>query len=158
MGDVLYVINPAGHGGAGTKTREVFQQSWTQPIDPDDVIVTQRPGHAREIATSAARYTTIAAVGGDGTVGEIMSAIMDRGDPDLRLAIIPAGTGNMSTLIPGVLACEPGTIKALESAFAVVSVILRVGHLCREKPEIADSVSEPSKHVSSQIISIANWS
>jgi diacylglycerol kinase (ATP) len=94
MSSVLYIINPAGHGGAGTKAWEEFKTSWSDPIDPRHVIVTQRPGHARKIAASTEGYDILAAVGGDGTVGEILSGIMAHQKPQPKLAVIPGGTGN----------------------------------------------------------------
>jgi diacylglycerol kinase family enzyme len=93
MNDVLYIINPAGHGGAGFKAWESFKEIWSDPIDSEHFVFTERPGHAREIVNSNKGIEVFAAVGGDGTVGEIMSAMMDRGNPGLKLAIVPAGTG-----------------------------------------------------------------
>ncbi len=94
MNNTLYIINPAGHGGAGFKAWEAFQNSWSDPINPEHVVFTERPGHAREIATSVKGYDTIAAVGGDGTVGDVSSGILDREGDRPTMAIIPAGTGN----------------------------------------------------------------
>jgi diacylglycerol kinase (ATP) len=94
MSTTLYLINPTGHGGAGIRTWEAFKTLWSEPVDPKDAIVTERPGHAREIAVSAEGYDVFAAVGGDGTVGEVMSGILDRKGFKPDLAIIPAGTGN----------------------------------------------------------------
>jgi diacylglycerol kinase (ATP) len=94
LSKTLYIINPAGHGGEGLKVWERFQGLWPYPIAPEDVIITKRPGESREIAVSTRGYNTLAAVGGDGTVGEIISGIMDREGDKPMLAIIPAGTGN----------------------------------------------------------------
>lgn len=93
MSNILYIINPAGHGGAGIIVWERVQSEWSDEIDSEDVCFTERQGHAREIAASAEGYDVLAAVGGDGTVGEIMSGIMAQPPPHPRLAIIPAGTG-----------------------------------------------------------------
>ena len=94
MRKVLYIINPAGHGGAGLKVWERFKSEWPDPIDPGDVHFTERQGHAREIATAAEGYDVLAAVGGDGTVGELISGMMAQPEPHPKIAIIPAGTGN----------------------------------------------------------------
>ncbi len=58
-----------------------------------EVFVTERPGHARELAQSGLRrgVTTFVAWGGDGTVNEIGSALVGT---DATLAIVPSGSGN----------------------------------------------------------------
>ena len=96
MDDTLYIVNPAGLGGSGVKAWDAFQAAWPEPIAPEQVVFTERPGHAREIAESTRGHGIYAAVGGDGTVGEVMSGISDRPGPGSRprLAIVPAGTGN----------------------------------------------------------------
>ena len=57
------------------------------------VFLTERPGHAREIAGAMLRdgIETVVAWGGDGTVNEIASAMVFR---DATLGIIPSGSGN----------------------------------------------------------------
>ena len=94
MDESLYIVNPAGHGGAGLKTWSAFQEAWGEPISADHVRVTEGPGHARELAAGTTGYEVIVAVGGDGTVGEIISGVLDREDARPRVAVVPGGTGN----------------------------------------------------------------
>jgi YegS/Rv2252/BmrU family lipid kinase len=58
-----------------------------------EIVVTERPGHARELATAAlARgVAVVVAWGGDGTVNEVASALAFR---DATLAVVPSGSGN----------------------------------------------------------------
>jgi diacylglycerol kinase (ATP) len=106
MSRILYVINPAGRGGAGVKVWERVQATWSDPIAPEDVHVTERQGHAREIAAAAEGYDILAAIGGDGTVGEVMTGILSQQEPHPNLAIIPAGTGNDIARNLGILSFE----------------------------------------------------
>jgi diacylglycerol kinase (ATP) len=94
MRRILFIINPGASGGQGEVTWNRFQSLWTDTIDSADVIITEGPGHAREIAASAVGYDTLATVGGDGTTNEIMNGIMERDGSPPSLSIIPAGTGN----------------------------------------------------------------
>ena len=57
------------------------------------VFVTERPGHAHELARMlmAQRVSTIVAWGGDGTVNEVASALAFS---DTAMAIVPSGSGN----------------------------------------------------------------
>ena len=109
LNKVLYIVNPAGNGGAGMKVWETFKSSWADPIDSAHVMFTERPGHAREIAASCNGYAIIAAVGGDGTVGEVISGIMDRQKPRPRLAVIPCGTGNDIAQNAGIFSVADAT-------------------------------------------------
>jgi diacylglycerol kinase family enzyme len=54
-------------------------------------ILTRYPGHAVELAMEAKDYTGVAAVGGDGTLFEIMKGINREKQ---RIALIPEGRGN----------------------------------------------------------------
>lgn len=57
------------------------------------VFVTERPGHARELANAvlAQGVSTVIAWGGDGTVNEVASALAFR---DATLGVVPSGSGN----------------------------------------------------------------
>ncbi len=94
MAKILYVINRAALGGKGARSWERFRALWPDQVAEEDILETDRPGHAREIALTCTGYEIIAAVGGDGTASEILSGIMDREGPQPALAVVPAGTGN----------------------------------------------------------------
>ena len=94
MGRNLFIVNPGASGGQGEVAWNRFTDLWPDAIDPEDVRVTEGPGHAREIAASADGYEILTAVGGDGSVNEIFNGVMKKDGPHPRLAIIPAGTGN----------------------------------------------------------------
>ncbi len=86
-GAVIY--NPtAGRGQGGTlykEAQELLGGSFTW-------IPTRKPGHAEELAREAAKtHPVVVAMGGDGTVGDVMRGILGS---DATLGILPAGTGN----------------------------------------------------------------
>ena len=57
-----------------------------------DVLWTQRAGHARELARdAAARSQVVCAVGGDGTVSEVVNGLMPQPVP---MVVVPTGSGN----------------------------------------------------------------
>ncbi len=59
-----------------------------------DIVLTSRPKEATIISKQAIEkgYTTIVAVGGDGTINEVAIGILESGKG--TLGIIPSGTGN----------------------------------------------------------------
>lgn len=130
---VLFIINPAGQGGAGASAWDRFGTLWTEPIDPGDSVVTTGPGHAREIAATTDGYDIFAAVGGDGTVGEVMSGIMDRQGPRPRLAIIPGGTGNDIALSVGIRTLED-CVRSLRGGRTRAIDLMRVHSLVDGQP------------------------
>jgi len=91
---ILYIVNRAALGGRGSDAWERFRAQWPDSLDEADVRMTDRPGHARQIAATAEGYEIIVAAGGDGTAGEVLSGIMQHDPPRPKLAVIPSGTGN----------------------------------------------------------------
>lgn len=93
MSKILYIINPVGNGGAGVKVWHNFRDLWENEINDKDIIFTRKPLHGVDIASKAEGYSTIVAVGGDGTVNEVMQGVFkNKSQPSI--GIIPAGTGN----------------------------------------------------------------
>ena len=77
--------------------------------------VTNAPGHATLLARASAGFTGIVAIGGDGTIAEVLAG-MDIAHQ--RLAVIPAGHGNS-------LARDLGLIHTRQAVAA-----LQQGHAC----------------------------
>jgi len=96
--DVLVIVNPASRRGRRSARRAVAA------LERSDVrctvVYTEHPGHARVLAAEhGAAHDAVCAVGGDGTIMEIVSALAPNGPP---VAIIPAGTGNLLARALGV--------------------------------------------------------
>ena len=79
MSGVLYIINPAGRGGVGMRIWDAFKKLWPDTIDSKNMVVTERPGHARKIALTRDDYEIIAAVGGELflNIGRLFDPVID---------------------------------------------------------------------------------
>ena len=93
MAAVRFIVNPAsGMGKTGRQLDKLREQA--TGLDAE-WLVTESPGHATGLAASAGGYEVVVAVGGDGTVHEVVNGLMQllaAGRP--ALAVIPSGTGN----------------------------------------------------------------
>ncbi|QJD80801.1 diacylglycerol/lipid kinase family protein [Spirosoma rhododendri] len=93
---VLAIINPlSGTASPGAKARlsdYIIRQAEATSYVPE-LIVTEGPGHATELATDAVRrgITRVLAVGGDGTINETARALRQS---NTALGIVPIGSGN----------------------------------------------------------------
>ena len=94
---VAVIINPiAGTGGRPDIARDRAERAASLMAARGiggQVLVTERAGHARELALAMLAHgaTTVVAWGGDGTVNEVASALAFR---DATLAVVPSGSGN----------------------------------------------------------------
>ena len=90
---ILAIINPV----SGTSNKDKIPRLIDTVVDPDrhevSIMATEYPGHAHEIAEQAVKdgVDVVVAIGGDGTVNEVGSALC--GTPT-ALAIVPCGSGN----------------------------------------------------------------
>jgi diacylglycerol kinase (ATP) len=95
---VAVIINPiSGTGGridvARARAAQAAALLSSRGCDPSNVFITERAGHAREIALAAVArgMATVAAWGGDGTMNEVATALAFK---DVALALVPSGSGN----------------------------------------------------------------
>jgi YegS/Rv2252/BmrU family lipid kinase len=93
----VVIINPISGAGrrrdvARVRAEQAAALSGQRRLNAE-VFVTERPGHARELAQAGLRRgaTRFVAWGGDGTVNEVGSALVGS---DATLAIVPSGSGN----------------------------------------------------------------
>ena len=91
---VCVIVNPAAGRGRGARALPAVRAAFAA-AGVGDVRLTEVREGERTVARRAIDdgFTTLVAVGGDGTWGNVANAILNSG-ADVRLALIAAGTGN----------------------------------------------------------------
>jgi diacylglycerol kinase (ATP) len=92
MSKTVFLVNPAsGNGGTGKRWPELAHRAARLGLE-GETLFSERPGHLTELARSAVDggATLVVAVGGDGTMNEVVNGIAGR---DVDFATIPLGTG-----------------------------------------------------------------
>ncbi|MCY2978049.1 MAG: diacylglycerol kinase family lipid kinase [Planctomycetota bacterium] len=91
------VLNPRGGKRRGVPVLKRISPFFAKAGIELNVHMTERPGHAHEIARNLDQNSVqgVCVVGGDGTFHEVVDGLMHRNEPiSIPLGIIPAGTGN----------------------------------------------------------------
>ncbi len=86
------ICNPVSRSGRGRKLWPVWEAGLREAGSPYEIAVTSGPGDAIRIARESCGPQTLVAVGGDGTINEVLDGIMLSGNPELRLGILYSGT------------------------------------------------------------------
>jgi diacylglycerol kinase (ATP) len=113
----VFFVNPAARDGSAER-----RLRWALAGRPDieqaaDVVPVSHPSDVR--VCGLPDHTLVVAVGGDGTVNLVATALHKQGANDRPLAVIPLGTGNALAQSLQIRTVESG-MRALES-----------GHTCR---------------------------
>ncbi len=91
----LVICNPVSRGGKAMKEAIWLLKHLSRLGVRHEAFFTDYPGHARKIVNRwMERVDVVVAVGGDGTVGEVVNGMMDIGAEDTTLAVFPAGTAD----------------------------------------------------------------
>ncbi|MSU77630.1 MAG: hypothetical protein EXS16_05990 [Gemmataceae bacterium] len=91
--ELCVIFNPTAGKHRGRQRLEQIRQTWGAEVA---FRPTTHPGHAVELAESAARegIPVVAAAGGDGTAHEVLNGLMSVRNPDVAFSIIPIGSAN----------------------------------------------------------------
>lgn len=92
MPKILVIANPVSGRGRGARVAEKTADRLRAWGDAVELLFTSKRGDAREFAGRAADFDRVVAVGGDGTVNEILNGLPEKSPP---LGQIPVGTANV---------------------------------------------------------------
>lgn len=115
--DLLLIVNPCSANGATGRRWQRIEQRLRAILPEFDAVFTERPGDGTRLAASAAaEYEVVTAVGGDGTINEVVNGLIgeDGAPRAAALGIIPRGTG--SDLVRSL-----GIPHSLDAAAAVLA-------------------------------------
>ncbi|MBO5553533.1 MAG: acylglycerol kinase family protein, partial [Paludibacteraceae bacterium] len=93
MKNIAFIINPI----SGTQNKRKLPKMIKETLDHsqwlENIVFTERVGHAEELARQFMRmgFDAVVAVGGDGTVNEVARGLRDS---NTAMGIIPMGSGN----------------------------------------------------------------
>jgi len=88
---VLLIVNPGSRRGARRQAHA--KAAFARRGVACDIVLTERPGHAAELAAERARsYDAVFTLGGDGTVMEVIGTLAHSNVP---IGVLPGGTGNL---------------------------------------------------------------
>ena len=91
------IVNPHGGVKSGLKILEMVKPFFEEADADLNIIETEYAGHARDIASEVPLdgFTGLCAIGGDGTMHEIVNGMMTRKDGmRIPIGLITGGTGN----------------------------------------------------------------
>ena len=93
-GRCLLIVNPAAKHGVTGSLIPAIRELADGLLEYEEHVTTS-PGDARAVSRDAAGFDTIVAVGGDGTVHEVLNGLMSRQAEDRpALGLVPTGSGN----------------------------------------------------------------
>lgn len=137
MPEALFIINPVSNRGATSKTWEAARQKLVNAGINFREQVTARPGEAIALTRQAIRneVQSIIAVGGDGTLNEVVNGYLDDAgralNPLASIGILPSGTGSDFRRSVGLTTGED-TIRAIVESRSRMIDALRVEYQDRD--------------------------
>ena len=116
MGKYRLIVNPAAGGGTAEQSIPDIERRLRDMNLEFDLVKTERPWHAAELAqAAAAEVDVVVAVGGDGTANEVLNGLMlaKKAGHIATMAVLCVGRGNDFAFGMGIPADLAAGCKAL---------------------------------------------
>lgn len=85
-------MNPGSCSGRGRRRWARWEAGLRAAGIPYETVLTETAGHAFALAREPGSAQTVVAVGGDGTINEVLDGVLQSGRPELRMGVLYAGT------------------------------------------------------------------
>lgn len=122
MANFKFILNPAAARGKSARLKDVVRELCHERMIDFDLQVTDGPQEAIEIAQKATQdFECIVAVGGDGTVHEVVNGIMGK---KVKFGVLPIGSGNDFVKAAGI---PRNFITAFDTVMALNTKLVDVG-------------------------------
>ena len=110
FGPLVLIANPRAGRGTADQALPRIERVLTSSNLSYRIVRTTRPGHASEAARQALRdgERFLVAVGGDGTVHEVVNGMIEDGQPlapDAVLGVVAAASGFPPSIMPLTTSC-----------------------------------------------------
>ncbi|MFO7538443.1 MAG: diacylglycerol kinase family lipid kinase [Chloroflexota bacterium] len=125
---VKVILNPWSDRGRAAKLEQQIPVWARQAGGELELVLTERPGHAKQLAREAtlAGYDLVVAAGGDGTVHEVVNGLVQGGQATATLGVIPVGSGNDFAFSQGITTNPEAAVQRLFSGQPVTIDLARV--------------------------------
>ena len=129
----VVIVNPKAGSGRGLKDWPIISNQMYNSGLRFTCLFTEHKHHAVELTVKAINdgYRNIVAVGGDGTIHEVVNGIfIQKAAPttDISLAVIPAGTGNDWIRMYGISKTYSEAVKSLVVKRTVLQDVAKVSY------------------------------
>ena len=131
----LLIVNAAAGSGRARRLEPWLLHRLRRAGSGARMVETRAAGHGRELARHAALdgHDRVVAVGGDGTVQEVVNGILEAGS-DVSMGVVPGGNGNDLARSLGV---PKRPERALEIALSEATARIDVGRATRGDGRVA---------------------
>jgi diacylglycerol kinase family enzyme len=110
----LLIMNPGSRSGKGQRLWETWKSGFDLAGIEYKCVYTERIGHAIELARTAVSDVVVA-VGGDGTINEVLDGVIQSDNPDLKMGVLYSGTSPDFCRFHGIPIDPAEAVKALLS-------------------------------------------
>lgn len=127
--NIMVIMNPSSGLSDSGKFKEKIEEQLSKYFEEVRIEETQRKGHACELAKEASekRFDSICSVGGDGTLSEVLTGLLDQ-EYVPKILIFPSGTGNIMSKILKYNQNREKVIDSIDFDEAIPVDIGRVGN------------------------------